>query len=163
MTTCNACGKPKRDQKYKACEKCREGWRLDKGLSYQKKTVSILDLEEKLREAYANGYREGRRSAFSVNQAYGQVYQIDDSLLQVNVRLSESIFGIEVMRKRFGHWEILQGITEAELAKRERDSIRTEFEVRARLQEAGIELTPSTYDGDGGVANFPTIKVGTNT
>lgn len=41
METCNACGKLKRDPRYRACEKCRAGWRVDKGLTYQKKTVPI--------------------------------------------------------------------------------------------------------------------------
>lgn len=41
MKTCNACGKPNGDERYKACEKCRAGWRLDKGLTYQKKTITM--------------------------------------------------------------------------------------------------------------------------
>lgn len=120
-----------------------------------------FDYDAKLAEAYATGFRNGQCAAYSVNDDVGRIYQIDDSLLKVNVRLSEYILNIEVMRKRFGHWEILQGISEAELHRMERDSVRTEFEVRARLKQAGIELAPSSYDGENNVSNFPTVKLKT--
>ena len=47
MEICNACRKPKRDPRYKACETCREGWRLDKG----RKTIPIEEHEMALNAA----------------------------------------------------------------------------------------------------------------
>ena len=113
-------------------------------------------------EDYATGFRNGKRSAFSINDGVGRVYQVDDSLIKVNVRLSENILDIETLRKRFGHWEVLQGIPESELARMERDSIRTEFEVRMRLKAAGVDMHSSHYDGDGDVSKSPLIKPATN-
>lgn len=60
METCNACGKPNRDGRFRACEKCREGWRLDKGLSYQKKTVPIEQYKEAIADARAEAFKAGQ-------------------------------------------------------------------------------------------------------
>jgi hypothetical protein len=59
MAICNACGKPKSDDRFKACAKCRAGWRLDEGLSYQRRIVSIEQHTAALSAANLRGRREG--------------------------------------------------------------------------------------------------------
>lgn len=75
MESCNNCKGPKRDPRYRACAKCREGWRLDKGLSYQKKTVPVESYQKAIKAAHADGFKAGqeamceRAAAFYENHA----------------------------------------------------------------------------------------------
>lgn len=65
--------------------------------------------EDKLTEAYATGFRNGRGSVLGI-EANGACYVgIDDSILRVDAKLTENTFRIEVFQKRHGdHWTRLQ-------------------------------------------------------